>query len=247
MTQCCPAFDTTGDGCYDDRLWFNPNSDKCEWPETFPTNCTIPVANISTTSTSTTTTTHIPFNTTILTTSSTTAGSTTSSTTITTASSSSTPSYWEISCPFKGSDSPEKKSEACAQRKHKCCHPLNESVATFNGVMTLVLAILGLIGNLLSTLAITSNLLRTDNQSTENSSTLLLLNLCVFDTLFCLVVMPQQAVGYFYMYLLCTCYVLVVNCTLFMYMYRVSLKKWDLCLELVLRCLEASDKKKFRV
>ena len=45
VIKCCPAMG----GGYSGRLWFNPGNSLCDYPETFPSNCTVPVANISTT------------------------------------------------------------------------------------------------------------------------------------------------------------------------------------------------------
>ena len=62
-----------------------------------------------------------------------------------------------------------------------------------------MLAVVGLMGNLFSTLIITRNILNTKNTTFKNSFTqILLINLSMFDTLFCLLVLPQQAWAYFY-------------------------------------------------
>ena len=79
-TGCCALGDTDGDGCPDERLWFNPLTNECDFPNNFDnttTTCKLPVANITTTTTTATTT-----NTTTIT--STTTTTTTSTTTITT-------------------------------------------------------------------------------------------------------------------------------------------------------------------
>ena len=57
VTKCCPGYDITGDGCNDLRLWFNPEKNYCDFPENVPpSNCSIPQANISTTTSTTSTT-----------------------------------------------------------------------------------------------------------------------------------------------------------------------------------------------
>ena len=70
-----------------------------------------------------------------------------------------------------------------------------------NGVLTSVLATVGSLGNLASSLVIlyTVNITRStwSNLLTSDFPSLLLLNLSIFDFLFCFVVMPQQATAYF--------------------------------------------------
>ena len=50
ITKCCPPYDTDGDGCFDKRLWFNPdrNPEQCDYSENVTRTCSLPVANIST-------------------------------------------------------------------------------------------------------------------------------------------------------------------------------------------------------
>ena len=63
----------------------------------------------------------------------------------------------------------------------------------------MVLAVVGLFGNLFSTVIITHSVLDPSKRCLENPLTqILLVNLSLLDSLFCLVVMPHQAVAYFY-------------------------------------------------
>lgn len=104
-------------------------------------------------------------------------------------------------CPYNLTHTQEQKSDVCTRHPHPCCRPLPPGLATVNGVLTSLLAGLGSLGNLASSLVILytvnihtsswSSLLTTDFPS------LLLLNLSIFDFLFCCVVMPQQATAYF--------------------------------------------------
>ena len=54
VTNCCPGYDSIGDGCIDLRMWFNPEKLICDFKENVDRSCSLPVANISTTTTTTT-------------------------------------------------------------------------------------------------------------------------------------------------------------------------------------------------
>ena len=95
----------------------------------------------------------------------------------------------------------EEMSDACTRNPHPCCRPLPPGLATVNGVLTSLLAGLGSLGNLVSSLVIlyTVNITASTWSSllTSDFPSMLLLNLSIFDFLFCFVVMPQQATAYF--------------------------------------------------
>lgn len=104
-------------------------------------------------------------------------------------------------CPYNNTHTQEEKSDHCTRHPHPCCRPLPPGLAMVNGVLTSVLATVGSLGNLASSLVIlyTVNITRSSwsNLLTSDFPSLLLLNLSIFDFLFCFVVMPQQATAYF--------------------------------------------------
>ena len=104
-------------------------------------------------------------------------------------------------CPFNTSHTQEEKSDLCTRDPAPCCRPLPPGLAMANGVLTSLLAGLGSLGNLASSLVTlyTLNIPRTTWSSvlTADFPSLLLINLSIFDFLFCFVVMPQQATAYF--------------------------------------------------
>ena len=102
------------------------------------------------------------------------------------------------SCPFNSNHTSKERSKLCIRNYHECCHPLPDWLSVVNGVITAIFSIVGILGNAFSTVAIASSFFTPGSSMYSHFPNMLLINLNIFDILFCGIIMPHHAVGYFY-------------------------------------------------